>query len=190
MSQTKQNQQNQRLSRKSWLSCAFKTLYEEGIDQVRVERLAKKLKVTKGSFYWHFKNRTELLDALIEYWDDEMTKSVLNNARMFHGDPVERIFNTLRDIVSNERTRYDPVIRAWANHDPRARKYVEKVDKMRLGFLIKLFEDAGFDAEESEVRARMMYYYVLGEAYVTRKEAKSIRLKRIESKARVFTRAI
>lgn len=182
-----QNNQNQRLTRESWLSCAFKTLYEEGIDQVRVERLAKKLNVTKGSFYWHFKNRTELLDALIEYWNDEMTNSVLENARMFHGDPQERIFHTLEDIISNERTRYDPVVRAWANHDPRANKYVEKVDKLRLNFLIELFEDAGFDAEDSEVRARMMYYYVLGEAYVTRKESKPVRLKRIKNKARIFT---
>ena len=185
MSQTKQKS---RLSRKSWLNAAFTTLYEEGIDQVRIERLAKKLNVTKGSFYWHFKNRTELLDALIEYWNEEMTKTVLENAKTFHGDPVDRIFYTLKDIISNERTLYDPVVRAWANHDPRAKKYVEKVDKLRLGFLIELFKDAGFDEEESEVRARMMYYYVLGEAYVTRKETKAVRLKRIENKARIFTR--
>ena len=178
---------NQRLTRESWIKSAFNTLYEEGIDLVRVERLAKKLKVTKGSFYWHFKNRTELLDALIEYWNDEMTKSVMENALMFHGDPVQRIFNTLKDIISNERTKYDPVVRAWANHDNKAKQYVEKVDKLRLTFLIELFTDAGFDAEESEIRARMLYYYVLGEAYVTRKESRILRLKRIESKAQIFT---
>ena len=177
----------QRLTRDSWIICAFDTLYEEGIDSVRIERLAKKLRVTKGSFYWHFKDRTVLLDALIEHWNDEMTKTVLENARMFHGDPVQRIFSTLHDIVSNERTKYDPVIRAWSNHDPRAKKYVEKVDKLRLSFLIELFNDAGFDEEESEIRARMLYYYVLGEAYVTRKESRTLRLKRIERKARIFT---
>ena len=73
----------QRLSRLSWIKTAFDTLYEEGIEQVRVERLAKKLKVTKGSFYWHFRDRAELLDALIEYWNDEMTRTVLENAEMF-----------------------------------------------------------------------------------------------------------
>ena len=182
-----QNKQKQRLSRLSWLNSAFDTLFEEGIDQVRIERLAKKLKVTKGSFYWHFKNRTELLDALIEHWNEEMTKTVLENAKTFHGDPLERIFYTLKDIISNERTRYDPAGRAWANHDARAKKYVEKVDKLRLKFLIGLFKDAGFDDEDAEVRARMMYYYVLGEAYVTRKETRSVRLTRIKSKAKIFT---
>ncbi len=176
-----------RLTRESWIKGAFSTLYEEGIDQVRVERLAKKLQVTKGSFYWHFKDRSELLDALIEYWNDEMTKTVLENARMFHGDPVERIFSTLRDIISNERTQFDPVVRAWANHDPKAKKYVEKVDKMRTSFLTELFKDAGFNAEESEIRSRMMYYYVLGEAFVTKKESRTVRLKRIERKAEIFT---
>ncbi len=177
-----------RLTRESWIICAFNTLYEEGVDQIRVERLAKKLKVTKGSFYWHFKDRSELLDALIEYWNREMTKTVLENARMFHGDPIQRIFSTLQDIITNEKTKYDPVVRAWANHDPKAKKIVEKVDKLRLSFLTELFADAGFSAEESEIRARMLYYYVLGEAYVTKKESKALRLKRIERKADIFTR--
>lgn len=178
---------NQSLTRESWVVCAFDTLYKEGIDQVRIERLAKKLNVTKGSFYWHFKNRPDLLDALIEYWDLEMTKTVVENALLFHGEPVQRIFSTLRDIISNERTKHDPAVRAWANHDIKAEKYVEKVDNLRLTFLIELFVDASFDAEEAEVRARMLYYYVLGEAYVTHKESRAIRLKRIESKARIFT---
>lgn len=178
---------NQRLSRESWINCAFDTLYKEGVEQVRVERLAKKLKVTKGSFYWHFKDRQSLLDDLIEHWNSEMTKTVVENAKMFHGDPVQRIFNTLKDIITNERTKYDPVVRAWANHDEKAKKFVEKVDKLRLSFLIGLFSDAGFDNEESEIRARMLYYYVVGEVYVTKKESKSLRLKRIEQKARIFT---
>lgn len=178
---------NQRLTRESWIKGAFDTLHEEGVDQIRIERLAKKLKVTKGSFYWHFKDRSELLDALIEYWEAKMTKTVVENAQMFHGDPVQRIFSTLGDIISNEKTKYDPVVRAWANHDPKAQKYVEKVDKLRLSFLLSLFADAGFNAEESEIRARMMYYYVLGEAYVTKKESRAVRLKRIERKAEIFT---
>ena len=179
-----------RLSRESWIKGAFDTLFEEGIGQVRIERLAKRLEVTKGSFYWHFKNRSELLEALIEHWNDEMTKTVLENAKMFPGDPKQRIFGTLRYIISNEKTKYDPVVRAWANHDPKAQKYVEKVDKMRISFLTKLFNDANFNAEESEIRARMLYYYVLGEAYVTKKESRSVRLKRIERKAELFTAKI
>jgi AcrR family transcriptional regulator len=178
---------SKRLTRESWVKGAFNTLCEEGIDQVRVERLAKKLKVTKGSFYWHFKDRSELLDALIEYWNDEMTKTVLENAKMFHGDPIERIFFTLRDIISNEKTKHDPPFRAWANHDPKALRYVEKVDKLRTAFLTDLFVDAGFNTEESEIRARMLYYYVLGEAYITKKESRAVRLKRIERKAEIFT---
>ena len=178
---------NSRLTRESWIKGAFDTLYEEGVDQIRIERLAKKLKVTKGSFYWHFKDRSELLDALIEYWELKMTKTVVEDAAMFHGDPVQRIFSTLRYIITNEKTKYDPVVRAWANHDPKVKQYVEKVDKLRLSFLIEMFIGAGFDTEESEIRARMMYYYVLGEAYVTKKESRLVRLKRIERKAEIFT---
>lgn len=176
-----------RQSKKSWLDAALQALASGGVDKVRVESLAKNLGVTKGSFYWHFKDRQELLDALIEYWNDEMTRTVVENAKLFHGDPVQRIFYTLTDIVSNERTKYDPVVRAWGNHDERAKKFVEKVDRLRLKFLIGLFKDAGFNPEESEIRARLMYYYVLGEAFITKKESKAVRLKRIEKKAKIFT---
>ena len=106
---------------------------------------------------------------------------------LLEGEPGVGILIARKIEVSNERTKYDPVVRAWANHDNKAKKSVEKVDKLRLTFLIELFTDAGFDTEESEIRARMLYYYVLGEAYVTRKESKALRLKRIESKARIFT---
>ncbi len=58
---------------------------------------------------------------------------------------------------------------------------------MRLSFLVELFTDAGFSNEDSEIRARLMYYYVLGEAFVTKKESRAVRLKRIERKAEIFT---
>lgn len=182
----KNDKKNKQLTRESWILAAFDTLHKDGIDAVRIEPLAKKLNVTKGSFYWHFKNRTELHDALLQYWEKEMTQSVLDAANEFHGSPKQRLINTLRDIIGNERTKYDPFVRNWARNDAKVRKVVEYIDKIRLSFLNGLFVDIGFDKQEAEVRSRLMYYYICGECTVTVKEPMTKRMKRLDIKTEIM----
>lgn len=59
--------------RAQWVAAGLESLRQGGVGAVRVERLAARLGITKGSFYWHFRNRGDLLDALLEYWAREMT---------------------------------------------------------------------------------------------------------------------
>jgi AcrR family transcriptional regulator len=177
---------NKQLNRESWILAAFNMLYENGIEAVRIEPLAKKLNVTKGSFYWHFKNRTELHDALLEYWEKEMTQSVLDAANEFHGSPRQRLINTLREIIGKERTKYDPFVRNWARNDPKVKKVVEYIDKIRLSFLHGLFVDIGFDKQEAEIRSRLMYYYICGESTVTVKEPMTKRMKKLDIKTEIM----
>lgn len=171
-----------RLTQQSWIQAAFKTLVREGVDRVRVEGLARKLGVTKGSFYWHFKDRTELLDGVLEYWIEEMTQSVLDHAAMFPGDPVLRIYKTLDEIIGKERAGFDPQFRAWAGQDARVKRRIDRIDRIRLSFLKGLFVDAGFDAESAEIRARLIYYYIIGEHFVTNTEPMGIRLRKLRHK--------
>lgn len=177
---------NKQLNRDSWVLAAFEMLYVDGIDAVRVEPLATKLNVTKGSFYWHFKNRTELHDALLHYWEKEMTQSVLDAANEFHGSPKQRLINALREIVGNERTKYDPAVRNWARADIKVKKVVEYIDKIRLSFLYGLFADIGFDKQQAEIRSRLMYYYIMGECTVTIKEPMSKRMKNLDIKTAIM----
>lgn len=181
---------NKQLNRESWVLAAFETLYENGIDAVRIEPLAIKLNVTKGSFYWHFKNRTELHDALLDYWEKEMTQSVLDAANEFHGSPKQRLINALRNIIGKERTKYDPAVRTWARNNAKVRKVVEYIDKIRLSFLHGLFVDIGFDRQEAEIRSRLMYYYIMGECTVTIKEPMSKRMKNLDIKTEIMTQPL
>ena len=178
------------LNRESWILAAFTILCENGIDAVRVEPLAKKLNVTKGSFYWHFKNRTELHNALLEYWEKEMTQSVLDAANEFHGSPRQRLITTLREIIGKERTKYDPFVRNWARNDPKVKKVVEYIDKIRLSFLHGLFVDIGFDKQQAEIRSRLMYYYIMGEVTVTIKEPMAKRMKNLDIKTEIMMQAL
>lgn len=171
-----------RLSRQSWIQVAFTTLVREGVDRVRVESLARNLGVTKGSFYWHFEDRTELLDGVLDYWIEEMTQSVLDHAAMFHGDPVLRIYKSLDEIIGKERAGFDPQFRAWAGQDARVKRRVDRIDRIRLSFLRGLFADAGFGTEAAEIRARLIYYYIIGEHFVTNTEPMGIRLRKLRQK--------
>ena len=181
---------NNQLNRESWILAAFETLYLDGIDAVRIEPLAVKLNVTKGSFYWHFKNRTELHDALLDYWQKEMTQSVLDAANEFHGSPRQRLINTLREIVGKERTKYDPAVRNWARSDIKVKKVVEYIDKIRLSFLLGLFIDIGFGKQQAEIRSRLMYYYIMGECTVTIKEPMTKRMKNLDIKTEIMMQAL
>jgi AcrR family transcriptional regulator len=178
-----------RQTRESWITAAFETLVKAGIEQVRIERIARTLGITKGSFYYHFKDRTELLDGVLDYWANEMTETVLVHARMFRGDPIERIYDTAEEIIGKEKAGFDPPVRAWARHDPRAQRAVDQIDKIRLNFLIGLFSDAGFDADEAEIRARLMYYYIVGEHFISNKESRARRLEKLQRKVDLLTQA-
>jgi AcrR family transcriptional regulator len=133
---------------------------------VRVLSLAKALGVTRGSFHWHFKNRDELLEALLEYWRSEMTESVIEHIDQIQGEPAERIRELAQFVVRTGRTHYDPAVRAWALADPMARDVVREVDERRVKYVAGLFEQAGFSPEESIARGGLLAVYLMGESMI------------------------
>ena len=62
------------ISKAEWLEAASQALSEEGVAGIKVERLAKSLGIAKAGFYWHFKNRDDLLQQLLDYWTHEVTE--------------------------------------------------------------------------------------------------------------------
>jgi len=70
-----------RTSKADWINIAMQTLVEEGIDQVKVLTLSTKLNCARSSFYWYFKNRSELLDSLLNQWDDTNTPTIVKGAQ-------------------------------------------------------------------------------------------------------------
>jgi AcrR family transcriptional regulator len=153
---------NQRLGRQQWIDAGLRALASQGIDAVRVERLAEALGVTKGSFYWHFKNRGALLEALLETWQARATNAIIDQVEAKGGDAVARL-QTLFTIVSEADGRLDREIRGWAAQDEIARRALDHVDRRRLGYLETLFLVIGFTAAEAVARARLVYYALIGE---------------------------
>ena len=134
-----------------------------GVDSIVIEHLAAKFHVSKSGFYWHFKNRNDLLTQILNYWADEYTKIVTENSTLQKIDPLLRLDVTTKMIWGKNLGKYDLAIHIWAKHDTLARRAVNKVNKLRENFISSIFSGLGFKGDELEMRTKLyVCYQVLG----------------------------
>lgn len=174
--------------RDSWLAEALELMRERGVDHVKVEPLAERLGVTKGSFYWHFKNRDDLLNSIPEFWARSQTDPVLETASGTGGGPLHKMRAVLEFLAREDPDRYDNAMRAWAQFDADVAAAVAKVDERRMATARVLFEEAGLNAADAAFRARLWYFYDVGE-HVTGDTPPTVeeRLERAEQRMRLLT---
>jgi AcrR family transcriptional regulator len=145
---------NKRLSRDEWLAQALEALSREGGNVLTVEALAHRMNVSRGSFYWHFKDRSDFIRQLVGYWSDVFSKEIVEEVQKLQVNAEERLLALMKAIVLSRLNQYDVPIRAWASHDPVAARQVKKVDKLRTDFVRALFRETGFTGDELEMRTR------------------------------------
>jgi AcrR family transcriptional regulator len=149
-----------------WLRAGLEALRKGGVAAVRVERLAADVGVTKGSFYWHFRDRGALLDALLEFWSREMTDAEFERIQTLRAGLAARLLALAEDVLEKGMGRYDPAIRAWGRTDRKVAAAVAQVDRRRVRALTGFFEEGGFGAAQARTRARVFYTFLLGEPQV------------------------
>lgn len=165
----------QRLGKRDWTKAGLRAMAEGGVGAVRVERLAEALQVTKGSFYWHFKDRTELLEAMLADWQARATNDVIARVEVEGGDAGARL-RTLFAIVVQSDGRLDQAVRAWAAQDAQARRAQRQVDQRRLGYLNALFQELGFAPADAAARARLVYHALIGQFMIGAPSTRAERL--------------
>jgi AcrR family transcriptional regulator len=141
--------------RSSWIDEGLRALARGGPEAVRVEALARRLGVTKGGFYWHFEGRRELLDAILDRWEETSVSEVIERVESGGGDERARL-QRLFAIASASRAflRADLAVRDWARREPRVAQRLRRVDNRRMDYMRSLF--AGFCADADEVEARCL----------------------------------
>ena len=153
------------LDRDAWVAGATEVLAEEGIAGLRVEVLAKRLKVTKGSFYWHFADRRDLLLAVLSHWKEGRLRDIIKQTRAQPGRELEQIYHVI-DVYSASRNRrgmlIELAVRDWARRDAEAGAIVAEVDDVRLRCARDLFLACGVPMEEASSRCMLLYAYVFG----------------------------
>lgn len=152
------------LGRSAWLEAAWDALAGGGVESVRVEPLAARLGVTKGSFYWHFRDRAALLDALLEDWETRATLGVIHLVDASAEAPRERLAELLRVTTrAPEAPDAEHAIRAWGAHDPSARARLTRIDERRERYVEDLLVAAGVERPAAAHRARALYLALIGE---------------------------
>jgi AcrR family transcriptional regulator len=150
-----------KLDRQAWVILGLQTLVAKGIDAVRIEPLAKQLKVTRGSFYWHFKNHEELLVAMLQEWKIINTQQIIEEVEAIGPNPNQKL-QSLFEIAAQDDNHLEKAMRVWAANDDRAAAAIADIDLQRLEYLESLFRQLGFAAMEAQVRARVAYSFRLG----------------------------
>lgn len=150
-----------RLRAEDWLRAAFDMLVEQGLGAIAIEPLARRLGVTKGSFYWHFKTRDDLLAAMLEQWEANENKSVYATLDAVL-DPRERL-RALFLLVSNEAKEhvvYTALLKGLDN--PIIEPAMERVAQRRQDYLATAYRQTGLDPGEALHRARLTYAAYVG----------------------------
>ncbi|HYM01961.1 MAG TPA: TetR/AcrR family transcriptional regulator [Stellaceae bacterium] len=159
----------ERMDRESWLEAALSALAEGGVQQVRVEVLAKTLGVTKGSFYWHFSDRDALLAVLLARWRDGRVAAIHAQAEAGGGTPraqLHRMLDLYLDRANPRGMAIELAMRDWARRDAAAASAVGAVDAARLATLERLFAAMGHARREAAARALALYAVIFGQSLI------------------------
>ncbi|MGL4237162.1 TetR/AcrR family transcriptional regulator [Tabrizicola sp.] len=151
-----------RLSRTDWVKEAYNLFEAKGVGAVSVDPLAKKLGVTRGSFYWHFKDRADLLRAVLDRWHELNTEDTIAQNERLGGGPEAKLLRLFETCASDDGA-LEMGIRAWASENATARETLRIVDARRIDYIATLLVQIGIGQSEADSRARVAYSAWLGE---------------------------
>lgn len=150
-----------RLSAKDWELAALESIAEQGVRALAVEALARKLGVTKGSFYWHFRNREALLTAALERWEHHGAAEVIVPIERI-ADPRQRLPALFRRVSHQLQTHRVYAALLKALDDPHVVAVMARASKRRMQFLTTIYREAGLTPPAALNRARLTYAAYVG----------------------------
>ncbi|MGL5008899.1 MAG: TetR/AcrR family transcriptional regulator [Paracoccaceae bacterium] len=151
-----------RLTRTDWINAAYSLFEAEGVAAISIGPLSKKLRVTRGSFYWHFADRADLLRAVLDRWHALNTEGPIEQNERLGGPPDARLLHLFETCATDDGT-LEMGIRAWASENATAREAVQIVDARRIDYIATLLVQIGIAPAEAALRARVAYSAWLGE---------------------------
>ena len=154
-----------RLTKDDWLKRGLKTLATDGAHALKVGPMAAQLKVSRGSFYWHFKHVADFQSQVVHAWRQRSTDQVIGDLEAARNQPhrlrqlMKRAFDSKRDL--------ERAIRSWATEDPAVARIVAAVDTRRVAYIAKMLTAAGVESRKASPRATFLYWAYLGQPLVT-----------------------
>ncbi|PVZ50954.1 TetR/AcrR family transcriptional regulator [Phaeobacter sp. JL2872] len=188
-SQTLAELSQQTSSADAWLMAAYEELTAHGVGAVKIMPLAKKLGVSRTSFYWYFKDREALLEAMIRHWEDKNTSNLVARTEAYAENLFEAVFNLFDCWLDPDLfdSRLDLAIRNWARSDPSLQARLDLADARRKRAMTDMLIRYGYDPEDAEIRALTMIYTQIGYISMQVHEDAAQRLARMPGYMEVFT---
>ena len=172
---------NKPLSQLDWIQAGFRALTSGGHTAIKAEVIARELRVSKGSFYWHFDNLPTFKNAMIAHWVLVGTESIMIEVMERETDPIKQLRLLINTVTADINLPYggllaEAAIRDWARFDCDVLRSVKRVDQSRLKYLSKLFRQAGGSASASRQYANFIYGALIGLEYLSHEKLARLKL--------------
>lgn len=180
---------NVKVTRQDWLDAARAMLVSDGIDSVKILTLAGRMQVSRSSFYWYFKDRDALLQALLDDWLSTNTRAIVTAAEARATTITGAVCTVFKAFIDPRRfdVRLDFAIRDWARRSGQVRRVLDASDGQRIAALTAMFARFGYDDAESLIRARVLYYMQIGYNDADLQESMADRARMIPYYLKTFT---
>lgn len=183
------NDSGWRGSQEGWLKAAYDALLESGVDSVKILPLAKRLNLSRTSFYWFFKDREELLAALVSRWREKNTGAIVKQSQAYAESLAEAMLNVFDCWLDEELfdSKFEFAVRSWALQSDDILAEVRLADQARMEALTQMFRRFGHPEATADVRARTTYLVQIGYISMQAKEDIALRMKRIPDYIAIYT---
>lgn len=174
-------------SREGWLEAGYQALIDSGIDAVKILPLAKRLNLSRTSFYWFFEDREALLSALLDGWQQRTTAPLIDATTQYAETRAEAMLNVLTCFLSGVfDSRLEFAVRSWALQDAQVAARIKAADQARLEALTRMLEAWGISPAEADIRARTIYLVQIGYISMQADEDIQTRLARIPMYVKIY----
>lgn len=166
-----------------WIAEARQALIEEGVEGVKVDRLANRIGVSRGGFYHHFIDRADLMQRLLADWEDSV-EFVPADLKVSNGAEALEAIRSLCEHLLAEKgydPRFDMAVRAWAQADAAVDKAVRRSDQRRIAAIKRIFDAMGCEEDEASIRAKVFYFHQIGYYAIGPKETRRERRSQVNT---------
>jgi AcrR family transcriptional regulator len=157
-----------RTPRGAWVDAALQAVAKGGPDAVRVEALASSLGVSKGGFYWHFKDRQALLEEMLDAWERTVVEDVIARIESEPADPRDKL-QQLFELAPSVDFAVELALRDWSRRDREVAKRLRRIDTRRMEYLRSLFGQLCADEDEVEARSMLSFSLFIGSYFIAAK---------------------
>jgi AcrR family transcriptional regulator len=158
-----------RTPRNRWIEAGLSALGAGGPNAVRIESLAQALGVSKGGFYWHFKDRQALLEEMLDVWEHTWVDAVIEAVEAENEDARSRLRRLFALAVASgdELLKIELAIRNWARREQAVAARLRQVDNRRMDYMRSLFGAICENDDDVEARCMLAFSLFVGSHFVS-----------------------